>query len=1376
MTRETLVLKYFLVRHPLYRESGPLEGVRDHHVIQKGGVFLPNCLLARRPKHMHTFVLLSCQTLIHTSFEMMAMLAEASSSAISTFDMAEGTAHAHRERGASCTWFHVQDSLPRTLRPPGPMAGAHEASKAAFQVLRPVCVRILELSRGELDAPELVGRLQDLHGQLSTLTDPLAPALIHYVFYPLSQLLRARPTGLLALPDRVREIVFLILTVLARDWWSTWTWAHVRQHSPGARRLEQSSDWKVWEQLLFLGVMALNGGVRSPAHPSSDETRLAIVRFLAALLRPRHVDPAVGPQGTEWEWDGVSDLPLLGEEELDQQVYPAAQHTVAARDNDASAGALAHLLKMAMDTARQAKGSVPLRLAALDVASLVALTWIAGSTERPVDDAQEEAPFLRRPMDTATGAAAERLRPILPGVSSSLVKVITSTASSAIVARALALLSAMWVFCLRDEATASMRTALPVETPLLPSCLEDFALWNAASQSSVSAPEEDTDTDTNSEPGSISTARTSVDEGPGSWLEQTIPPVRVAIVAISRMADSDEARVQGALAHWAHALLTYSWDTLTWADAEASMDVRHLLIEILVDLAHSGHAQRVVQAARTSLKDLGARALPGMQAVLERSLHMLPALIRQVQDSSVQRLAHRVTTCASVLSTELLAEQLQAPDTALLRVLSPEGGVEQWAELGAQALGAYKGAPIVVADGLPHLPPSLTQLEAMSLVAMGRMWNMVGQSLQQLLYEAVQKGSMPRFKIAFAVPLHMLRTAVALRADAQWRVSLAHIWAVHELLLGVSDVVSRPHLQTYITQPAGRPLRKTMHSLARHVLLEVQSVWQCEAEKAPESVQTGHDMMPRDPEADTAVLVRGLPSVSEPACDVHAGPALDVSFVPYAKLDGPRAAPDSVQRAQRRLALRDQWDAYLLLLLGSASTWLGVSCRPWLLHILYPVLSALGRHEATVRQAAQYALERIADACAYPTVQSCVLHHTDYILGAASHRLVSGLRLELQAGLAQPSVQLQRSSGSLLSARAAPWVLVQVIQMLGAEAVPLVEDSIDEVLAALDDFHGHDDLCDGLLAVVAKLVEVMVPPRSRQSAVVKSPNDAALDAFEAWLAGSEDNVGETAGPSAPDEEPMSEPDRLQCVVAQILARCVPFMSHDSAQIRARALDMLADGICLLAPQACTAELYPVLERAWPRILARLGQSASSAGVTTESDHRVWCRATALVGVLGEYVPDVYEKRIVQDAWPRWQRLLTSLQQTRRPPTAHIEGPAVASTALMAQRAVRLLDEHGSLTELLLVVLEALTRLVSAAGEKLDSAAVWSFLTYPLFLDTLDERQPRAIRDKGVQLYASLARADSMATWMALRAAIGASPPWELRLDLALSSNVTVCFT
>ncbi|WFD19990.1 hypothetical protein MCAP1_002234 [Malassezia caprae] len=1257
---------------------------------------------------------------------------------------------------------------------------SRDASKASFQVLRPICVKLLHLTKGALDAPELVSTLRDLLRQLHDLPAPFSPALVHYIFYPLSQLLRVREAGLFALPDRVRELVFQILAVLARDWWSSWTWCHVQQHAPQVTRLEQSTDWKVWEQLLFLGVMALSGGLHTPAHPNSDETRLAILDFLVSLLRPRQSESAETSGDADWEWDGVSDLPLLDEEVDTRQVYPAPQHTAAARDSNACTGALAHLLKMAMDTVRQAQNPVNLRLSALDVASAVALTWMAGCGNVLETGAQDAASLRTRPVDATTVAGAERLRPVLPGLSSSLVKVITSPTSSTIVSRALALLSAMWAICLHDECTASMRMTLTPEDASLPSCLEDFSLMHLGSvdTESPAQPESDPGTETASESGSISTSMTSVEEGQGlSWLEQTIQPVRVAMVAIAHVVERDDANVQYALAVWTHALLACSWDTLTWADEEAVDGVRRILIETLVDLAHRRHADRVVHIARASLQEVGARALPSLQAIMEDSLNTLPAVIRQVQDSAVQRRAYRMATCASVLANELCSDQLQAPQVALLHVLSPEGEVELWAEAWACAVGAHEGTPISLADTMPHVQPSLTQLESSSMVAIGQMWCDMGQSLEQLLYHAVRRGSTPRFKEAFAVPLHMFRLASALRADAQWSASLAHLWATHELLLGASTTWTRADVEAWSSQPTARPLRKTMHSLARHMILEVQSVWQWEAEQPHDPEPSDQDMVRKDPSEEEVHLVRGLPPTQDTPLSVAAGPALDVSFVRHAKLDGPRSAPGSAQLEQRRLALRDQCDAFLLLILGSAASMLGVSCRPLLLHILYPVLSALGRQDETVRHAAQYTLERLSDACAYPTVQSCVLHHTDYILGAASHRLVAGLRMELQAGLAVTSVQPQRSAGALLSARAAPWVLVQVIQMLGVEAVPLVEDSIDEVLTALDHFHGHDDVCDGLLAVLAKLVHVLVPPGRAVQPTIEPPGVSELDAFEAWLAGNDEAANDALAADPGDEDPNPEPDRLQSIVGQILGRCVPFMSHASAQIRTRALHMLADGISLLAPQGCTAELYPVLDRAWPLILARLGKSASTVGRTTESDHRVWCEATALVGVLGEHVPDVYSKKILKDAWPRWQGLLAALQAVRRPPVARVEGQRPDTPARPAsKRAVRLLDVHGTLADLLQAVMEALTRLVLAAGARVESAAVWAVLTYPLFLDTLDERQPRAIRAKGVALYASLARADAMATWMALRAAVGASPPWELQSDLALSSDVSMCFT
>ena len=80
----------------------------------------------------------------------------------------------------------------------------------------------------------------------------MPPALVHYVFYPVSQLLRAQPEGLNALPDRVRELVFEVLAALARDWWLAWAPAFDAPH------VDIQRDAKVWEQLLFLGTMALS--------------------------------------------------------------------------------------------------------------------------------------------------------------------------------------------------------------------------------------------------------------------------------------------------------------------------------------------------------------------------------------------------------------------------------------------------------------------------------------------------------------------------------------------------------------------------------------------------------------------------------------------------------------------------------------------------------------------------------------------------------------------------------------------------------------------------------------------------------------------------------------------------------------------------------------------------------------------------------------------------------------------------------------------------------------------------------------------------------------------------------------------------------------
>ena len=151
------------------------------------------------------------------------------------------------------------------------------ASNANFQKLRPVCVNLLRLINKAPDDNALEDALAQLHVCLEVV-DTLTPSLVHYVFYPVSQLLNTHENGIFSFPNRVRTLIFRVLAQLATDWWQTWTWAHIQSCSKAETcptTISGSPDWRVWEQLLFLGGMTLSGGPRSSPVQNNYETREA---------------------------------------------------------------------------------------------------------------------------------------------------------------------------------------------------------------------------------------------------------------------------------------------------------------------------------------------------------------------------------------------------------------------------------------------------------------------------------------------------------------------------------------------------------------------------------------------------------------------------------------------------------------------------------------------------------------------------------------------------------------------------------------------------------------------------------------------------------------------------------------------------------------------------------------------------------------------------------------------------------------------------------------------------------------------------------------------------------------------------------------------
>jgi hypothetical protein len=414
----------------------------------------------------------------------------------------------------------------------------------------------------------------------------------------------------------------------------------------------------------------------------------------------------------------------------------------------------------------------------------------------------------------------------------------------------------------------------------------------------------------------------------------------------------------------------------------------------------------------------------------------------------------------------------------------------------------------------------------------------------------------------------------------------------------------------------------------------------------------------------------------------------------------------------------------------------------------------------------------------------------------------------------------------LVSAQRAPFVLVEMIRVLGSEVVPMVEDAIDEVLDALDRFHAHPSICGGLLAVLDSILETMAAEQTaKQSSSSKARpsllsvpdqrSQTEVEDFEAWLAARrreqaafDEADGNAEAKQAADEKG-DKPSKSQQVAAQILEKAAVFLTHPSPVLRSHVLELLRHGVETLAPQGRTGELLPIVNSAWPHVMTRLGASYSSGSTSrssqltpiidldriaigaagraqsdafyaqneaalVEKDPQVWVAAARFVEAAAQHVPDFVGKRVVEEAWPRFEQLLTLLRWKFHPRSgrAHAsetrERHAVGlvhdlDTAPSNQKRPSTVHDHiqppfilpsptGVPAQLTLAIVTTLTSVVSSIGARLPDDAAWSITTHPFLLDLLDVRQPPALLSAAESLYVELGRRNAPATVWALQTA------------------------
>ncbi|KAH0288162.1 ARM repeat-containing protein, partial [Aureobasidium melanogenum] len=126
----------------------------------------------------------------------------------------------------------------------------------------------------------------------------------------------------------------------------------------------------------------------------------------------------------------------------------------------------------------------------------------------------------------------------------------------------------------------------------------------------------------------------------------------------------------------------------------------------------------------------------------------------------------------------------------------------------------------------------------------------------------------------------------------------------------------------------------------------------------------------------------------------------------------------------------------------------GVEFRGELVEALYPILHHLGSESGYVRNHAMTCLNVVADACKYSDASELIVSNVDY--------LVNAVALKLNAFDVSPQ---------------GPQVLLMMVRLAGPSLLPYLEDTLESIFAALEDYHGYTTLVELLFAVLRTMAE-----------------------------------------------------------------------------------------------------------------------------------------------------------------------------------------------------------------------------------------------------------------------------------------------------------------
>ncbi|KAF7722199.1 hypothetical protein EC973_003553 [Apophysomyces ossiformis] len=331
-----------------------------------------------------------------------------------------------------------------------------------------------------------------------------------------------------------------------------------------------------------------------------------------------------------------------------------------------------------------------------------------------------------------------------------------------------------------------------------------------------------------------------------------------------------------------------------------------------------------------------------------------------------------------------------------------------------------------------------------------------------------------------------------------------------------------------------------------------------------------------------------------------------------------------------------------------------------LITLLYPLLAYLGSPNLVIQTYALTAMEVIAHEQGHKNAQELAIANVDYIINSVSQRIYF-----------------------LTENPRAPMVLKALVHVAGSRAITYLDDSVEEIYEALDQYHMDRWFCSQLCDVLAEVIHtleanVVLIENEKTSALTKSEKHQGVsEEIADFIKERKERRGETEEeearmnidgvgryflerqkrgdaktPSLEDivedeiareqnEEPKEkmkgekvEPlTKQQQMTLAIMKKVIHFLMAPSSHLRSQILILLTSGSRVLAERL--DHLNPFIHTLWPLLMNRLD----------DGEHFVAFSAAVLVQTLAEISGEFLSSRI-QDIWTRFQKLLCHVNSGR----------------------------------------------------------------------------------------------------------------------------------